>query len=120
MARAHQNKGKASVREAGLPAGYVPRSGSFPSQWEPSVGDTLNGKIADYRTIDTKFGESDVVTIIETGSNLAWSVFISAGLAGRIKKTDKGARVFLRRLADRPSKKKGRSPMKAYIVGIAK
>src|SRR6266851_1957816 len=47
MARGKQNKGKAGVREAGLPAGYAPRSGSFPSQWEPSVGDTLTGKISD-------------------------------------------------------------------------
>src|SRR5712692_5278912 len=104
MGRRKGSKGIASVREAGLPAGFQPRSGSFPSQWEPSVGDSLIGKITDFRTIDTKFGESDVVTIIETGTNLAWSVFISAGLVGRIKKTDKGSRVFLRRLADRPSK----------------
>lgn len=117
---ARRNAAYAKPDKQSLPAGFAPRSGSFPAQWEPEIGDTLTGKVSEFRSIETKFGESDVVTIIEDKTDLAWSVFISAGLTGRITKKDKGKRVYLRRVADRPSKKKGRKPMKSYVVGVSK
>jgi hypothetical protein len=46
------------------------------------------------------------------------SVWVSAGLTGRVSKKDKGRSVFLMRLTDRPSSKKGQNPMKVYRIGI--
>lgn len=103
-----------------MPVGYIQRSGSFPSQWEPEIGDVLTGKLSDYRSIETKYGDSDVVTITEDKTGLDWSVFLSAGLAGRLTKRDKGKRVYLKRTEDRKSKKKGRKPMKTFLVGVGK
>lgn len=104
-----------------LPSGFNPRSGSFPSIWEPEPGDTLTGRITEYKTIPTrtKAGESDVFTVIEDKTNLAWSVFISAGLKGRVSKKDVKKRIFIRRMQDLPARKKGRNPMKQYIVGVS-
>lgn len=102
-----------------LPSGYKQRAGSFPASWYPEPGDTLEGTVTEYRSIETKFGESDVFTVREKTTGLDWSVFVSGGLVGRVKKSDRGKKVFLQRVADIPSKKKGRNAMKAFVVGIA-
>lgn len=114
-----KTKGKAATAGK-LPAGFDERGGNFPSTWEPEVGATLQGIIREYKTVKTrtKAGESDVVIVRETGTNLDFSVWVSAGLRNRITAKDKGKRIFLRRTADLPPMKKGRNPMKTYQVGI--
>jgi len=113
---------KTKKREQGIPSGMEERGGNFPSTWEPEVGDTLTGTIRDFKTVKTrtKAGESDVVIVRETGTNLDFSVWVSAGLRNRITVKDKGKKIFLRRTADLPPLKKGRNPMKTYQVGIGK
>lgn len=115
-------RSKAGKIDDSLPSGFSMRSGSFPSTWEPEPGDTLTGRVIEYKTIPTrtKAGESDVFTVREDKTGLDWSVFVSAGLKGRVTKKDRGKRIFLRRLEDRKATKKGRNPMKQYQVGVGK
>lgn len=112
-----------SVKQDALPKGFEERGNNFPSTWEPNVGESLTGVIREYKTgikTRTKQGKSDAAIVRETGTNLDWTVWISAGLRGRLSDKDKGKRVFLRRLADLKALKKGRNPMKAFQVGVSK
>jgi hypothetical protein len=122
----HDKKGiyepmaRAKVERWTPPKGYTERGGNFPSTWEPEIGGTLEGTVRDYKTVKTRTrqGQSDLIIVREKGTNLDWSVWISAGLRGRVEKKDVGKHIFLRRTADVPSKKKGRQPMKGYWIGV--
>ena len=123
MATKAQLLRKPKVESNSIPTGFTSRDGSFPSTWEPDSGDALTGRILDYRTIPTKTkaGESDIVTVQEEKTGLQWSVWLSgANLKGRITKKDKGKRLYIKRLEDGKATKKGRNPMKRYIVAVGK
>jgi hypothetical protein len=115
-----KNMARAKAEKWAPPKGYEERGGNFPSTWEPEIGDVLEGTVRDYKTVKTRTraGQSDLMVVREKGTNLDWSVWISAGLKGRVEKKDIGKHIFLRRVADVPSKKRGRQPMKGYWVGF--
>lgn len=111
------------VAKQDIPKGYEQRGNNFPSTWDPEVGDSLIGTIREYKTgikTRTKQGKSDAAIVRETGTNLDWTVWISAGLRNRLTEKDKGKKVFLRRTDDLPPLKKGRNAMKTFQVGVSK
>jgi hypothetical protein len=114
---------KRRVAKQDLPKGMEERGNNFPSTWDPEVGDSLMGIVREYKAeikTRTKQGTSDAVIVRETGTNLDWTVWISAGLKNRLNAKDKGKKIFLRRTDDLPALKKGRNPMKTFQVGVSK
>lgn len=107
-------------RQEKMPKGFAQRSGDFGRTWEPKVGESLTCHVTDYKQdvkTRTKSGKSDVLAVVDTNTGELLTVWISAGLKGRVTPKDKGRTLYLKRLADRPTRK-GRNPMKAYAVGV--
>jgi hypothetical protein len=80
-------------------------------------GESLAGKIVEYKAdVKTKMGLRAIV-VVQSDLGLR-SVWLSAGLKDRLTPKDVHKMVYIERVADTPSKKKGRNPMKTYLVGV--
>ena len=103
-----------------IPDGYEERTNEFPEVWKPGIGEVLQGRILQYKEgvkVDTEKGVSDIAIVHAPNGN-SYSVFISAGLAGKITRADIGKLCYITRTEDEDRGKP--SAMKTYAVGIKK